>query len=99
MSDLECPYCGADNDVCHDDGFGYAEGVYHEITCRSCDKNFVFQTSITFHYESSKADCLNGSEHNLKFRRSFPEQFSSMICKDCDYERRATADEIAQGIK
>jgi len=46
-NDLECPYCGTPHDVCHDDGFGYDEGVKHEMWCDKCDKNFVFETSIS----------------------------------------------------
>jgi len=59
MSDLECPYCGEEQEVCHDGGFGYEEGVMHEMQCGDCDKNFTFQTSISFYYEPYKADCLN----------------------------------------
>lgn len=60
MSDMQCPYCGADQEVCHDDGNGYAEGVKHEHECSECEKTFVFETFISFDYEPSKADCLNG---------------------------------------
>lgn len=99
MSDMECPYCGADQEVCHDDGHGYAEGVAHEHTCSQCKKVFVFQTSISFYYEPSKADCLNGGEHALKFARHYPERYSMMRCKDCDYQRKPTPNEFkAAGI-
>lgn len=27
--DVECPYCEEWNEICHDDGFGYEEGVAH----------------------------------------------------------------------
>ncbi len=27
MKDINCPYCDAELDICHDDGFGYEEGV------------------------------------------------------------------------
>ena len=60
---VECPYCGAETDVCHDDGHGYAEGEAHRETCVECDKEFVFFTNITFSYNANKADCLNGGEH------------------------------------
>ena len=36
MNDLECPYCDAPNEVCHDDGQGYDEGKAHEMTCADC---------------------------------------------------------------
>lgn len=99
MSDMECPYCGADQEVCHDDGHGYAEGVKHEHTCSECEKTFTFQTTIVLYYEAAKADCLNGSEHELVFRRSWPQQYSRMGCKHCEYERTATAEEIAANMK
>lgn len=95
MSDMKCPYCGADQEVCHDDGHGYAEDVKHEHTCSECDKTFVFETTIILCYEASPADCLNGADHRLVFRRSWPEQRSRMECEHCGYERRATPEELA----
>jgi len=63
MSDLECPYCGAENEVCHDDGFGLVEDVTHEMECHQCEKNFAFHTTIHLHFRPSRADCLNGADH------------------------------------
>ena len=63
MSDMHCPYCNAENEVCHDDGAGYAEDQLHEHTCYQCEKNFVFKTSVSFYYDPYKADCLNGGQH------------------------------------
>lgn len=96
-NDMECPYCEADQEVCHDDGYGYSEDVMHEHTCSSCDKAFVFETFISFAYEPSKADFLNGAEHELEFRKSWPKEYSRMGCKHCAHERRATPSEIEQG--
>ena len=92
---MQCPYCGADQEVCHDYGHGYAEGVRHEHTCSECEKTFVFETYISFDYEPSKADCLNGAAHDLVFRKSWPKELSRMGCKYCDHERKATPEEIA----
>jgi hypothetical protein len=97
MSDMQCPYCGADQRVCHDDGYGYEEFVKHEHTCSKCEKVFVFETAISFSYKAAKADCLNGSDHELAFRRSWPREYSRMCCSNCDHERMATTDEIAAG--
>lgn len=90
MSDIECPYCGEDQDICHDDGQGYAEDTLHEQQCGDCEKNFVFTTSISFYYEADKADCLNGAEHNMQpvistARNIFPDW---KRCKDCGHEVR-----------
>lgn len=46
MSDMQCPYCGADQEVCHDDGAGYVEDQRHEHTCSECDKTFVFRMAL-----------------------------------------------------
>lgn len=94
--DLNCPYCDAQLNVCHDDGFGYQEGVNHEMQCEKCDKNFVFQTSISFYYEPEKADCLNGEPHELKISSTHPNAFSTMDCQHCDFTRELTEDERLQ---
>ena len=90
MYDLECPYCKAECDVCHDDGFGYAEDTKHEMECHACGKNFVFTTAIHFTYRASRADCLNGNPHELApvcstARDIWP---NWVRCKNCDYEDR-----------
>lgn len=88
MSGLECPYCNAPNEVCHDDGQGYEEGRSHEMTCNDCGKNFVFQTSINYCYSPEKADCLNGSPHRFSKWQTLwdndQEIVQRRICQDCD---------------
>lgn len=93
---MQCPYCGADQSVCHDDGAGYSEDRRHEHTCTECDKAFVFSTSISFSYEPHKADCLNGAKHELKISSTYPRRYSLMRCASCDYERRPTDDEFKE---
>lgn len=95
MSDMQCPYCGANQQVCHDDGHGYAEDVRHQHQCTECEKSFVFSTMISFHYTPYKADCLNDAPHDLKISKTYPRQYSRMICTACDFERQPTADEFA----
>ncbi len=53
MNDIECPYCGHNQDVCHDDGQGYEEDETHVMECEGCDKAFVFTTSILYCYSPS----------------------------------------------
>lgn len=95
MSDMKCPYCGADQDVSHDNDYGYEEGVLHEHDCSECKKTFTFQTFISFSYESFKADCLNGAPHDLYLSRTYPRQYARVLCRNCRYERRATKEEIS----
>lgn len=49
-------------------------------------------------YTPHKADCLNGAEHILKFRKSWPHTHSRMCCQDCDYERPATESELSAAL-
>lgn len=91
--DIECPYCEQDLDICHDDGFGYEEGVKHQMECSHCGKSFVFETSISFYYEPEKADCLNDDNHDYKITRSYPKEFSEMECTMCGDKRELTDDE------
>jgi hypothetical protein len=62
MADLECPYCEKELYVNHDDGFGYDEGVKHEMECDHCGKRFVFETVISFDYYP---DCPHYISNNL----------------------------------
>lgn len=93
MKDIECPYCGHPQDINHDDGRGYEEGVSHQMECEKCEKNFVFQTSISFSYEPYKADCLNGSKHKYEITHTHPNVFSVMECVDCGDIRDLTNEE------
>lgn len=95
MSDMQCPYCGADQEVCHDDGHGYAEDVRHEHECTECEKLFVFNTYISLDYTPHKADCLNGAPHDFKISSTFPRKYSRMVCTHCDTERQPTDEEFA----
>lgn len=86
---MECPYCGAGQEVCHDDGCGYEEDRLHEHECSNCDKTFTFTTSIIYCYKPYKSDCLNGSEHKLKKVNAYPPYFPDWVrCQECEYERR-----------
>lgn len=93
---IDCPYCDAELEVNHDDGFGYDENVMHHMECDKCGKNFVFETVISFSYYPKKADCLNGAKHNYKLTDTFPKEFSKMNCSDCDEERELTDEERAE---
>lgn len=99
MADIECPYCDSEQEINHDDGYGYEEDRRHEQECSDCGKTYTFTTSISYYYEAEKADCLNDGPHVLGMSRTYPREHSDMICRDCDFRRTPTADEfIAAGI-
>ena len=94
MSDVNCPYCSAEQEINHDDGQGYEENTFHEQQCVCCDKNFTFTTSIHFYYEAHKADCLNDASHNYKKTYTSPIEFTKMKCTTCEDERNPTKEEM-----
>lgn len=96
-NDLQCPYCGADQEVNHDDGAGYDESKLHEQDCKDCGKTYK-SGRISFDYTPGKADCLNGAEHRLKSQVMASHAFANG-CKDCDYERQATDEELAANVE
>lgn len=93
MSDVECPYCGEDQKINHDDGQGYKEDVLHRQECRHCSKTFVFNTYVSCSYITWGADCLNGAEHDWKLTQTRPVFFTQMRCSVCDEKRKLTAEE------
>jgi transcription elongation factor Elf1 len=93
MKDIECPYCGHEQNVDHDDGQNYEQNTKHQMACEQCEKNFVFETEIHFSYSPEKADCLNEGQHDFKMSHTYPTEFSTMICKDCGEKRDLTDEE------
>lgn len=93
MEDIECPYCGKEQEINHDDGYGYEEDRIHQQQCDDCDKYFTYTTSISYHYDPSKADCLNDSEHTFKSTHTYPKEYTRMECTQCGETRRPTEQE------
>jgi len=93
MKDISCPYCGKDQDINHDDGYGYQEGVIYNQQCGHCDKYFTFETSISFYYDVGKADCLNGGPHDFYAVVTVPKEYTMMRCRMCGEYREPTANE------
>jgi len=90
MKDVECPYCGKEQEIDHDDGYGYDEDKLCSQECSECEQYFVYTTAITFSHTAYKADCLNGSEHNYQPTITFPKTSTRMECVDCGEMRSPT---------
>ena len=83
MSDVTCPYCGTEQEINHDDGYGLEEGTDFEQECVSCEKEFSFTTNISFSYN---VYCHDGDHDMEPFGEKWPGMHE---CKNCDfYERR-----------
>lgn len=89
MRDVECPYCEHEQDIDHDDGYGYEEDAVYEQECPACGKTFVYTTSVSYHYGVKRADCLNGGEHALEPVHHYPPHWPDWRrCADCGREDR-----------
>ncbi len=86
--DVKCPYCKAEQEINHDDGYGYEEDETHEQECSKCEMTFVFTTSISFYHEAEQAPCKNGGEHDWGQIHGSPEEFyiGQFRCSVCDEE-------------
>ena len=91
--DTECPYCKKEIDINHDDGYGYEDGELHQQECERCLKNFTYTTGTLYVYETYKADCLNGADHNFKATTTIPKVATLMSCIICDEKRSPTKEE------
>ena len=90
MHDIECPYCGKEQEINHDDGYGYCEDEVYQQHCSDCDRYFVYTTSVSYSYEANKADCLNDGKHDWKPSHSYPKCATKMVCSMCDERREPT---------
>lgn len=57
MSDVECPYCGHQQEINHDDGdYGIEDGCMFEQECVECEKTFNFTTYVLLYYRAFKSE-------------------------------------------
>jgi len=85
-NDVECPYCGEDVEINHDDGYGYEEDRVFEQECSHCGKTFTYTTGIIYVYTAEKAPCLNGEPHSWQDTHGYPVGYQSNwhYCEWCD---------------
>lgn len=84
MTDATCPYCGADQEINHDDGYGYEEDVAYEQECPGCEKTFVFFTQVSFTYD------VRCQPEDHKFKNSTPLTPDYEQCERCGAARWAS---------
>lgn len=95
MSGDNCPYCDAELEICHDDGYGCDQEIPHSQECPHCNKVFTYRTTIIVYHDLSKAPCLNEeTPHNFKRAITYPKTCSKMRCTVCGEERQCTESEM-----
>jgi hypothetical protein len=50
MSDINCTHCKEEQEINHDDGYGYEEGETHKQYCHNCKEYFFYTTTIINYY-------------------------------------------------
>lgn len=92
MKDVECPYCGHEQNIDHGDGYGYEEDEIHDQECSECEKSFGFYTHISFSYDPIKVPCFNGADHGWVAKQShdWGDGTTSVFyrCEHCDTTKR-----------
>lgn len=93
MNDVTCPYCHTEQEINHDDGYGFEEDRQHQQECSECEKIFVYNTTISYFYSVHKADCLNGAEHKYEKTFTAPVCATKWRCTDCGEEKALDKDD------
>ena len=78
MTDITCPYCGTEQEVNHDDGCGYDENEDHTHICSACSKEFIFNTTIMYHYSVM----CQPYDHKLTLFKD-----NVYFCDNCDHSQ------------
>lgn len=81
-----CPYC---NKECEADWEARIIDTVYEHECEHCEKSFVFTIDYDIRYDTNKADCLNGGEHNYEKICACPKELfeNKRRCSICDKEK------------
>jgi len=85
--DVNCPYCGAEIEIKHDDGYGLSESELHNQQCGACDRYFAYTTIITVSHSAYKADCLNDGQHQYEKTKTIPARYAKLRCSLCGDEK------------
>ena len=96
IEDMQCPYCGAPQEVNRDSSDWYEENIKHDHQCRKCEQSFVFTTSITFSFTPYKAKCIDTDEHKFAITHTYPIEMANMECVHCGLTREMTIEERKQ---
>ena len=79
MCDVKCPYCGAEQEINHDGGYGHEEDVKHEQECVQCEKEFMFKTMVSYSYG---VYCQDGDHEMEPAGDMHPGVY---VCSKCDF--------------
>jgi len=93
MNNVECPYCGEENEVSHDNGENYSEDETTETECSGCEKIFQIETSVIFDHRAIATPCLNDGNHHFEQVYGCPKEVfvGVTMCRICGERKTDTA--------
>ncbi len=70
MNELNCPFCGKENNIDYSNtlspyNHSLSPYIRHQMKCRYCDKNYLFEVEYEPVFTEFKADCTQGDEHSF----------------------------------
>lgn len=85
MKDIECPYCGHEQEEPDD---CYEPNTNYEVECNKCEKVFHARCEYTRYWDTSPTPCLNDGKHDWKPLRGIgmPDEYYAerRRCSYCD---------------
>ena len=88
---VKCPYCGYEFEPNWELYDGDESSCEEE--CPECGKRFTSWMSISYDFDTKKADCLNGGKHTWKLQEGSPKCLMKMECTQCHEIRDPTEEE------
>ena len=87
MTDIECPYCGNENDIDHDGEYGYEVDEIFKQECSECYEIFMFYTTISFSYDVHKSPpCVEDDDKHDMQPNDFMINYGYKDAKRCAHE-------------
>jgi len=97
MSDVDCPYCGHEFRLCHDDGAHCQDDGREEEHCPGCSKIMMVRTVISYDHYTETAACLNtddpsDEDHNWgwEYVRGGDDYVKRFRCRNCGIAKEDT---------
>lgn len=84
MTEIKCPYCGAEDNDCVSD-LWEVEGEDNELECGACEKQIIVNAEVSVTYEAKRMDCVDDQhEYENEWKRyDYEDQNHSLWSRDC----------------
>lgn len=84
MTDIKCPYCGAEDNDCISDFWEIEEEV-KELECGSCQKQIIVNYKVSVIYEVKRKDCKHCDDSGIMktaYKADLPSNVGEKVCAE-----------------